>query len=41
MAKKKVYEYKIDSIDPSKKKLKLSNEVGQVWEFTQIGKMAA
>jgi len=41
MAKKKVYEYKIDSIDSSKKKLKLSNEVGQVWEFTHLGKMAA
>ena len=39
--KKKVYEYKIDSIDPSKKKMKLSNEGGQAWEFTQVGKKAA
>lgn len=37
----KVYEYKIDSIDPSKKKLKLSNGGGQVWEFTHVGKIAA
>jgi hypothetical protein len=39
--KKKVYEYKIDSIDPSKKKMKLSNEGGQAWEFTHVGKIAA
>ncbi len=39
--KRKIYEYKIDSIDAAKKKMKLSNGGGQAWEFTLVGKKAA